>query len=45
MMAKFGKEQAKKLKQMPFDANTLASRILPYEKLDQLVTELLLGVL
>jgi xylose isomerase len=45
LMAKFSKEQAKKLKEMPFDANVLASRKLPYEKLDQLVTELLLGVL
>ena len=45
LMAKFSKDQAKKLKEMPFDANALASRKLPYEKLDQLVTELLLGVL
>src|SRR2546427_4417668 len=45
LMAKYGKEQAKKLKEMTFDANALASRKLPYEKLDQLVTELLLGVL
>jgi xylose isomerase len=45
VMAKYGKEQAKKLKEMSFDASALASRRLPYEKLDQLVTELLLGVL
>jgi len=30
---------------MPFDLNALTSRRLPYERLDQLVTELLLGVL
>jgi xylose isomerase len=45
LMAKYGKDQAKKLKEMAFDATALASRKLPYEKLDQLVTELLLGVL
>ena len=44
-VAKFSKEQAKKLKEMSFDANALAARKLPYERLDQLVTELLLGVL
>ena len=44
-MAKYSKDQAKKLKEMSFDANALAARKLPYEKLDQLVTELLLGVL
>ena len=43
--AKFSKEQAKKLKEMTFDVNALASRKLPYERLDQLTTELLLGVL
>ena len=45
LMAKFSKDQAKKLKDMKFDIDTLASRKLPYERLDQLVTELLLGVL
>jgi xylose isomerase len=44
-MARFSKDQAKKLKEMPFDAAALTSRRLPYERLDQLVTELLLGVL
>jgi xylose isomerase len=44
-MAKYSREQAKKLKDMPFDVNALAARKLPYERLDQLVTELLLGVL
>ena len=45
LMAKFSKDQAKKLKDMKFDVDALASRKLPYERLDQLVTELLLGVL
>jgi xylose isomerase len=44
-MAKFSKDQVKKLKEMSFDVDKLASRRLPYERLDQLVTELLLGVL
>jgi xylose isomerase len=45
MMAKFSKDQAKKLKDTKFDVEALTSRRLPYERLDQLVTELLLGVL
>ena len=45
LMAKFSKEGAKKLKNMTFDVNALAARKLPYERLDQLVTELILGVL
>jgi xylose isomerase len=45
MMGKFSKDQAKKLKDMTFDVTALAARKLPYERLDQLVTELLLGVL
>ncbi|HLN32964.1 MAG TPA: TIM barrel protein [Gemmataceae bacterium] len=44
-MAKFSKDQAKKLKDMPFDLATLAGRRLRYEHLDQMITELLLGVL
>ncbi len=44
-MAKYSKDQVKKLKEMSFDVDKLASRRLPYERLDQLVTELLLGVL
>ncbi len=43
--AKFSKDQAKKLKEMPFDVTRLTNRRLPYERLDQMVTELLLGVL
>jgi xylose isomerase len=43
--AKYSKESAQKLKEMPFDPEALARRRLPYERLDQLVTELLLGVL
>jgi xylose isomerase len=41
----FSKEAAAQLKAMKFDADALAARKLPYERLDQLVTELLLGVL
>jgi xylose isomerase len=44
-MGRFSKDQAAKLKAMTFDADKLAGRRLPYERLDQLVTELLLGVL
>jgi xylose isomerase len=43
--AKYSKEQVKKLKEMPFNVDALTSRRLPYERLDQMVTELLLGVL
>lgn len=42
--SKFSRDHAKKLKDMPFDVDKLTSRRLPYERLDQLVTELLLGV-
>lgn len=42
---KFSREAATKLKQMNFDPNVLASRKLPYERLDQLLTEVLLGVI
>ena len=45
LMAKFSKDQAKKLKDMTFEVDKLTARRLPYERLDQLVTELLLGVL
>ena len=44
-MSKFSKEQAKRLKETAFDVDKLTARRLPYERLDQLVTELLLGVL
>ncbi len=42
--AKFSPANAETLKSMVFDAQALASRPLPYEKLDQLVFDLLLGV-
>jgi xylose isomerase len=45
LTAKYSKDTAQKLKAMPFDPSALAGRKLPYERLDQLVTELLLGVL
>jgi xylose isomerase len=44
-MAKYTREQGKKLKDMSFDVAALTARKLPFERLDQLVTELLLGVL
>jgi xylose isomerase len=44
-LQKFSKDQAKKLKETKFDVAALTARRLPYERLDQLVTELLLGVL
>lgn len=40
----YSSEKAAQLKAASFDATQLASRPLPYEKLDQLVTGLLLGV-
>ncbi|HEX8832981.1 MAG TPA: xylose isomerase [Abditibacteriaceae bacterium] len=40
----FSKESAEALKNQSFDADALAARPLPYEKLDQLVIELLMGV-
>jgi xylose isomerase len=45
LMAKYSKDAAKKLKEMSFDLTALTNRRLPFERLDQLVTELLLGVL
>jgi xylose isomerase len=44
LTAKFSKDAAAKLKAMAFDPDALAKRKLPYERLDQLVTEVLLGV-
>lgn len=43
-LSKFTSEGAKKLKSASFDVATLAGRGLGYEKLDQMVTELILGV-
>ena len=40
----FSRERAASLKQETFDRHALAARRLPYERLDQLVVELLLGV-
>ena len=45
VLAKYSKEAAQQLKSMSFDPLALAARKLPYERLDQLVTEVLLGVL
>jgi xylose isomerase len=44
LTAQYSKEAAEKLKGMTFDPEALASRKLPYERLDQLVMEVLLGV-
>jgi xylose isomerase len=44
-LKKYTKEQGQKLKDMSFDLPALVSRKLPYERLDQLLTEVLLGVL
>jgi xylose isomerase len=41
---KFTTEKAAALKAFSFDRNTIAARGLKYEKLDQLVTELMMGV-
>ncbi|HEY0075808.1 MAG TPA: xylose isomerase [Abditibacteriaceae bacterium] len=40
----YSAEAAKKLKSTKFNVGTLTNRALPYEKLDQLVVELLLGI-
>jgi len=44
MLAKYSNDQAKKLRETSFDVDKLTNRRLPYERLDQLVTEVLLGV-
>ena len=44
LSAKFTPENAQALRGRTFDAEALASRPLPYERLDQLVFDLLLGV-
>jgi xylose isomerase len=45
LTTKYSKDAAKRLKDMPFDVNAMTNRRLPFERLDQLVTEVLLGVL
>jgi xylose isomerase len=44
LTATYSREAVQKLKAMTFDPDALASRKLPYERLDQLLTEVLLGV-
>lgn len=44
LSSKFSKENAAALKQHQFDVDAIAKRALPYEKLDQLVFDLLMGV-
>jgi xylose isomerase len=41
----YSKAHATKLLQHNFDRNALAKKTLPYERLDQLTVDLLLGVL
>ena len=43
-MGPYSRDRATQLKTRTFDRHALASRPLPYERLDQLVVELLLGV-
>jgi xylose isomerase len=43
-IGRYSRERARILKTQPFDRAALASRALPYERLDQLVVDLLLGV-
>lgn len=45
LTAKYSADAAAKLKEMDFNPDALANRRLPFERLDQLFTELLLGVL
>ncbi|HMP59423.1 MAG TPA: xylose isomerase [Gemmatales bacterium] len=45
MLTEYSRDACRRLKSQSFDIESLAGRALPYEKLDQLVTELLLGVL
>src|SRR5438876_7642414 len=44
MIGRYSREHAKRLKEHPFDREALAARPLAYERLDQLVVDLLLGV-
>jgi xylose isomerase len=44
LLGPYSSERAERLKAMTFDIDALARRGLGYERLDQLVTELLLGV-
>ncbi len=41
---KYSSKKAQQIKELPIDPNELAAKPLPYEKLDQLVFELLMGV-
>ena len=43
-IGRYSREQAERLKAHPFEREALAARPLPYERLDQLVVDLLLGV-
>jgi xylose isomerase len=43
-LGRYSREKAKKLKELPLDRTELASKPLPYERLDQLTVDILLGV-
>src|SRR5439155_26659672 len=43
-IAPYSRDRAEQLKARTFDRHALAARPLPYERLDQLVVDLLLGV-
>lgn len=44
LLAEYSRESCRRLRNMTFDVEGLTDRRLPFERLDQLVTELLLGV-
>ena len=44
LLGRYSREKAKKLKELPLDRAELASKPLPYERLDQLTVDILLGV-
>src|SRR6185503_19251759 len=44
VIGRYTRQQAERIKEHPFDRAALAARPLPYERLDQLLIELLLGV-
>jgi len=43
-LGRYSREKATKLKELPLDRNELARKPLPYERLDQLTVDILLGV-
>ena len=43
-LGRYSREKAQKLKDLPLDRAELASKPLPYERLDQLTVDILFGV-